>query len=89
MGNITPDNYPAGTRVIHRQTGRHGVVSGWTRSGSIGIRWDNGGTSVAPAHHASIAPEPVEEPLWGSDTLQLPALDAAVQAAAQKIETDR
>ncbi|HEY9409341.1 MAG TPA: hypothetical protein VIQ30_22590 [Pseudonocardia sp.] len=54
--NITPESYPVGTRVVHMNHGS-GEVSGWHRD-NIAIRWDTGGTSSGPAHHAGLTHEP-------------------------------
>lgn len=53
MSDITPDTYPAGTRVVKTTTGDRGTVVGWARD-SIGVRWDGGGYSSSPASHGGL-----------------------------------
>lgn len=54
---ITPDTFPAGTRVAATNgSNDRGAVAGWVRD-SVVIRWDNGGTSSGPASHGGIRHE--------------------------------
>lgn len=58
---LTPDTFPAGTRVestLHE--GATGTVTGWVRD-NIGVRWDSGSTSCGPASHGGLRPETVED----------------------------
>lgn len=57
---ITPETFPAGTRVISLSPGSrgaYGVVTGWVRE-SIGVKWDNGGSQVGPASHGHLKIRP-------------------------------
>ena len=60
---ITPDTFPAGTRVVFTvgaNAGTEATVTGWVRD-SIGVRFDNGGTHVFPASHGGIKPAEVAD----------------------------
>jgi len=59
--NVTRELFPTGTRVVGTSPGNSGLVgtvTGWAGS-SIGVRWDNGGTSAAPASHGGMDLAPV------------------------------
>ena len=56
MGTITPTEFPAGTRVVSKMSGSRATVTGWWR-GNICVRWDEGGTHSAPAHHMAFVHE--------------------------------
>lgn len=53
MNNVTPDLFPAGTRVKNA-AGHTGTVNGWYRQ-SISVKWDEGGSQSFPGWHGGLS----------------------------------